>query len=143
MNHRSPLARVLAAGALGLGAMLGLTSCSGSPDATSQSAQTVSLGTAAFSERMAADDVVVLDVRTPAEFDSGHLATAINIDVEAPDFETRIAELDPTVPYAIYCRSGNRSAVAMNEMAQAGFTDLADLSGGITAWIQDGRPIAQ
>ncbi len=76
----------------------------------------------------------VIDVRAPEEFAAGHIEGAVNIDVNGPDFDQRISELDTSETYAVYCRSGNRSAVATQLMAQQGFTSVYDLSGGIIAW---------
>ncbi|PKQ14704.1 MAG: rhodanese-like domain-containing protein, partial [Actinobacteria bacterium HGW-Actinobacteria-8] len=78
--------------------------------------------------------VTVIDVRTPAEFADGHLPGAVNINVEDPTFPDAIAALDATADYAVYCRSGNRSRVAMDYMTQAGVTRTVGLEGGITAW---------
>jgi phage shock protein E len=75
------------------------------------------------------DGAVILDVRTPEEFASGHLAGSVNIDVSAGDFEQRIATLDPAAKYLIYCRSGNRSAQALARMQGLGFSSLVDLGG--------------
>lgn len=86
-------------------------------------------------------DVVVIDVRTPQEYAAGHVDGAVNIDVEAPDFSTRIGDLDPAGTYALYCRSGNRSAVAAGTMAEAGFTDIHNLKGGISDLQAAGAPI--
>lgn len=83
----------------------------------------------------------VIDVRTPAEFSSGHLEGAVNIDIAAPDFATRISELDPQQTYAVYCRSGNRSGVATTQMQADGFSSVYDLQGGIGAWQAAGYPI--
>lgn len=71
-------------------------------------------------------DAVVIDVRTPGEFDGGHLEGAVNIDVQSADFDARISELDPTVTYYVYCRSGNRSGQAIDRMSALGFTDLTN-----------------
>jgi rhodanese-related sulfurtransferase len=73
---------------------------------------------------------VIIDVRTPEEFSSGHVKGALNIPVESPDFAQRVAALDPGSTYAVYCRSGNRSAVAASEMATMGYVHLYDLEGG-------------
>lgn len=70
---------------------------------------------------------VIIDVRTPEEFASGHLDGALNIDVSSLDFDQKIIELDPKVRYLIYCRSGNRSAQALARMNGLGFTDMVDL----------------
>jgi rhodanese-related sulfurtransferase len=74
-------------------------------------------------------DLTVIDVRTPEEYASGHITNAINIPVEATDFEERVAGLDPAGSYLLYCRSGRRSAMAAEIMAEAGFSDLVDAGG--------------
>jgi rhodanese-related sulfurtransferase len=84
---------------------------------------------------------IVLDVRTPAEFATGHLPGAQNIDIEGPDFASGIAALDKTATYAVYCHSGNRSATAMQQMTAASFTHVYDLAGGIGAWQTMGGPM--
>ncbi len=76
-----------------------------------------------------AEGTTVIDVRTPEEFAEGHLEGAVNIDLSAPDFADRVGELDPAGAYVVYCRSGNRSAAAVEEMAELGFTDLTDVGG--------------
>ncbi len=85
------------------------------------------------------DSRTVIDVRTPSEYAAGHLAGAQNIDVEAADFGTRIAALDKNAPYLVYCRSGRRSAIAAEQMKQAGFTDVVD-AGGMTDLVAAGAP---
>ena len=115
-------------------AVLALVSCSSSTTATS-------LAPAEFADLAAQPGVVTLDVRTPAEFAAGHLPNAVNVDVESPDFTARIGELDPQASYAVYCRSGNRSQVAMEQMGAAGFTTMQDLDGGIVAWQAQGLPV--
>lgn len=71
----------------------------------------------------------VIDVRTPEEFASGHLDGAVNIDLSAADFDDRIAALDPSAAYVVYCRSGSRSAQAAARMADLGFDDVLDAGG--------------
>src|SRR5690606_39273519 len=56
------------------------------------------------------EDTVVVDVRTPSEYASGHLEGAVNVDFQSAEFDATIAELDPDVEYVVYCQSGNRSA---------------------------------
>ncbi|MDO5747452.1 MAG: rhodanese-like domain-containing protein [Actinomycetaceae bacterium] len=87
-----------------------------------------------FKQALAKDDVVILDVRTPGEYSSGHIPDSINIDALSPDFAQKIADLDPQKNYAIYCRSGNRSRSAQSQMASAGFEKTIGLEGGIGAW---------
>lgn len=73
------------------------------------------------------DDVVIIDVRPPAEYAEGHLEGAVNIDVSAPGFAEAIADLPTGGEYVVYCRSGNRSARAASIMQEHGFDDIADL----------------
>jgi phage shock protein E len=83
---------------------------------------------------------IVIDVRTPAEFAQGHVPDALLIDVSAANFAQQINQLDPNQAYVVYCRSGNRSAVAISQMLAAGFTELYDM-GPLTAWAQAGHPV--
>ena len=72
-------------------------------------------------------DTIVIDVRTPEEFDTGHLAGALNINWQGAEFMQAVDVLDKSANYAIYCRSGNRSAQAIDMMASMGFTNLTNL----------------
>jgi rhodanese-related sulfurtransferase len=85
-------------------------------------------------------DRTVIDVRSPAEYAEAHVAGALNIDVDGASFADQIAELDPEEPYLVYCRSGNRSAQAAEQMADAGFTDVAD-AGGLADLARADAPI--
>ena len=76
----------------------------------------------------------VLDVRTKGEFDAGHIPGAINIDVNDPAFEKRVAALPKDRPYLVNCRSGARSARACEKMLGYGFGELYNIEGGIIAW---------
>lgn len=115
-------------------ATLFLTSCS-----SDSSAQKVS--PKEFSEVIFDPSVVILDVRTPQEFAEGHLANAINIDFQSGNFEQEIASLDKSKTYAVYCRSSNRSGEAVKVMADAGFTSMYDMDGGIIDWQAAGGQI--
>ncbi len=88
-------------------------------------------------------DLVILDVRTPEEFAEGRLEGAIMIDFYEADFADQLAELDPNVPYLLYCRSGNRSGQAAAVMEQLGFTDVSDIDGGILSWSDAGLPLVK
>ena len=85
--------------------------------------------------------ITLVDVRTPEEFAAGHIDGAINIDFQAADFADQVGALDKTAAYAIYCHSGNRSGQAEALMAGMGFTDMTDLTGGITAWTEAGMAV--
>ena len=140
--------RVIAAGALAVAAVTGVSACSsGTPLGNSSMGSSSSQATGQhmtaeeFSTAVAKPGTIVLDVRTPAEYAGGHLPQAQNLDIEAADFATRVAALDKSATYAVYCRSGNRSGVAMERMAGVGFTHLYDLADGIGAWQSMGGPM--
>lgn len=86
---------------------------------------------------------IVLDVRTPEEFADGHVEGAVMIDFYEPDFAEQIAGLDRDGSYLLYCRSGNRSEQARALMADLGFSDVADVEGGIVAWTEAGLPLVK
>ncbi len=80
-------------------------------------------------------DFVRLDVRTPQEFEEGHIPGAINIDVQDVSFRHEIDKLDKTKSYFVNCRSGGRSAVACKIMSEYDFQgELYNLEGGMLAW---------
>jgi rhodanese-related sulfurtransferase len=115
-----------------------------SPDAETSDALGVRLVSATEGAEIQADppaDLVILDVRTPDEFAEGHIEGAILIDFYADDFGDQLTELDPGVPYLLYCRSGNRSSLTASMMQNLGFTDVADVDGGIGAWTSAGHPL--
>ncbi len=87
-----------------------------------------------------AADHLLIDVRTPEEFASGHIAGAINISVET--IADRLNEIPQGQTLVLYCRSGNRSAQAAQILAEAGYTDIHDL-GGINDWVSQGYPTVQ
>lgn len=114
VTRRTRAARLVAA--LGVAASLTLVAagCAPTPAASSIA---VDAGT------------VILDVRTPAEFASGHLDGAINIDVQSADFDAAVSELELDDSYVVYCRSGNRAATAIDRMSALGFTSLQNGGG--------------
>ena len=135
--------RRIAATVLAVAAITGMSACSSTTPASSPASSAAGQHMAAsdFSTAMRQPGTIVLDVRTPAEYASGHLAQAKNIDIEASDFANRIAVLDKNATYAVYCRSGNRSGTALEQMTAAGFTHVYDLAGGIDAWQSMGGPM--
>jgi rhodanese-related sulfurtransferase len=94
-----------------------------------------------FSKKTAESGVVILDVRTPGEFMTGHIQDAQNIDFESGSFESQIESLDKNGTYAVYCRSGNRSGQAVKVMQDAGFKNIYNLDGGVIDWANSGLPL--
>lgn len=83
---------------------------------------------------MDTQDVVVLDVRELAEYNSGHIPGAVLLPVETIAKDTA-AEVIPgtNMTVLVYCRSGNRSQKAAEALAQLGYTDVYEF-GGIITW---------
>ena len=98
---------------------LGLSACGSSDTGSSSDTSIVSL------ELVPAGNVI--DVRTAAEFAEGHVQGARNLDIQNGDFEAALADLDKSLSYNVYCRSGNRSATAVAMMRNAGFINVVDL----------------
>ncbi len=84
---------------------------------------------------------VILDVRTPGEFNSGHIKGAINIDVNQNDAYSKIDKLDKNATYIVYCRTQNRSQVVGNYMISKEFKKVFKMQDGITGWLANGFPI--
>lgn len=144
------LPRLVAGALLATAALTGCSDASGDSAsapaiASSPGGQSISNGTqvsvAVFRSHVDADGTVVLDVRTPAEFETGHLPGARNLDSADPHLTERLGDLDRSAPYAVYCQSGNRSARVVQTMVGLGFTDVVDLAGGIGAWSAAGGPV--
>ncbi|AFK04267.1 Rhodanese-like protein [Emticicia oligotrophica DSM 17448] len=76
-------------------------------------------------------DAIILDVRTPAEFSQGAIKGAVNMDIMEADFGTKVAKLDKSKTYLVYCRSGNRSGSACSSMRTEGFDKVYNLAGGL------------
>ena len=70
---------------------------------------------------------IIIDVRATDEFAAGHLDGAVNYNVEDGTLEQALPSLDPNANYVVYCRSGRRSAIAVDLMKENGFTQIADL----------------
>ena len=88
-------------------------------------------------------NVIVLDVRTPAEFRTGHLKNAVNVDYTAPDFEQQLARLDKAKPYLLHCAVGGRSTKALPVLQKLGFRDIRHLDGGLRAWQDAKLPVVK
>jgi rhodanese-related sulfurtransferase len=99
------------------------------------SAENINLNPEEFAEGVKThNDAIILDVRTPEEFGSGHLPGAVNINIQGEDFHEQVENLDPEKPYYVYCRSGARSSAACRFMQSKGFNEVYNLLGGILAW---------
>ncbi len=81
---------------------------------------------------------VVLDIRTPQEYNAGHIENAININFYDPAFKQKLNKLDKDRIYVVYCRTGHRSDLAMPVFRGLGFREVYEINGGIVAWVKAG-----
>lgn len=87
------------------------------------------------------DQLFVLDVRTQQEYAEGHVPGAVNVPHD--QLASRLAEVPKDKDIVLYCRSGRRAALAADVLAANGYTKLSHLEGDMTAWTQQGRPVAK
>jgi rhodanese-related sulfurtransferase len=83
----------------------------------------------------------LIDVRTPDEYEAGHLHNAQNVNISSEDFKQRIRSFDQKKPILVYCHSGHRSLIAANILKAEGFENIINLDGGILAWARSGFAI--
>jgi rhodanese-related sulfurtransferase len=86
-------------------------------------------------------DAQLVDVRTPEEFDNGHLSNALNMNINSKDLENRAPYLDKEKPLFVYCYSGGRSARACEYFKKMGFKIVYDMKGGYSAWTDANLPV--
>jgi rhodanese-related sulfurtransferase len=104
-------------------------------NASCQVADTNAISNEQFRQISKEKDVAILDVRTTEEFKDGHIEIAIHTDVlQAEAFRKYISTLPKNKTYLVYCRSGKRSANALNIMKETGFTNVKHLQDGIAGW---------
>ena len=107
----------------------------GDQTSTTNQTQIEDLNIDAFLKGVKTDpNAVLLDVRTDEEVSEGVIPGAQVIDYYGDDFNSRLAELDRSKAYYLYCRSGNRSRKAAEIMKQMGFSNLYNLDGGYESY---------
>ena len=124
-----------------LALLLVVAACSSSSDTA-----TIDLVSPAEAAQVIEDDpagLVVLDIRTPEEFNDVRLAGAVNVDYYDADFADQLDAFDKNDPYVMYCRSGNRSSDAVKTMKELGFVEVYEIDGGIVNWYDSGFPVEQ
>ncbi len=118
-------------------AVLGLaTAC------TACAAEFQSLSVDEFETMLKSDSVMLVDVRTPAEFAESHIDGAVNIDVNNAAFVKNAESLDKSKQLAVYCRSGKRSKRAANVLSDMGFK-VIELNTGILGWKASGKAVVK
>jgi rhodanese-related sulfurtransferase len=84
---------------------------------------------------------VIIDIRTPEEFESGHIQDAANMNYHSDAFVDDLNKLDKDKTYLVYCRTGRRSSDAVSIMARQGFKDIYRIDGDIVKWKAEGLPV--
>lgn len=103
-----------------------LAACSGNSSTTSHA----DIDAATFDAWRKSPNVLVLDVRTPAEYAAGHIDGAVNVDYYSPDFEQQLNNLPKKDTVLVYCASGRRSSNSVEALKKAGFSYIGNLTGG-------------
>lgn len=86
-------------------------------------------------------DFVILDVRTPEEFETEHIEGAINIDYYSENYRDDLDTLDKEKTYLIYCRTDRRTGESLSIMRELGFVEVYNMDGGINSWKAEGFPL--
>ena len=115
--------------------LLGFTSC-----LKNQADGVQVLDVATYEKKMAEPEVQLVDVRTPEEFNEGHIENAVNINFMSDDFDANVANLDKEKTVMVYCKAGGRSAKAAARLKELGFKAITDLEGGISNWTSENKP---
>ena len=85
--------------------------------------------------------IVVIDIRTPEEFEQGHLNGAVNINMRSEDFEKKLGKLDRDTTYLMHCQSGGRSTASIPVWEKLGFKKVLHLDKGKKGWVDEGLPL--
>lgn len=105
-------------------------------------AQTATISATEFEKGINLSDVQILDVRTAEEYNSGHLANALQANWNnEKEFQERVKALDKTKPIYIYCLGGGRSNEAMQCLKKNGYGTIYNMKGGINAWKQENKKV--
>lgn len=109
---------------------------------TSTAQPETALEASVFEKAISSSTIQLLDVRTAAEFRSGHIKNALQADWNnKKEFEERTRYLDKNKPLYVYCLSGSRSAAAGEWFRKQGFENVYELKGGIAGWKVQDKPI--
>lgn len=116
----------------------GLVSCKQpAPDITTITNLNAIQGFELIDENKNNPDFIIIDVRTPEEFNSGYIENSVNIDYNAANFKDEVDKLDKNKTYALYCGSGRRAAASSEIMDELGFQHIYNF-GGVKQWTEAG-----
>jgi len=94
-------------------------------------------------KKLMGEQVIVLDVREPGEFEQGHLPGAVNVPRGVLEFKVGEHPVlkDPNAQFLVYCRTGGRAALACVALERMGFSNLQSLADGFEGWTSKGQPV--
>jgi len=100
------------------------------------------VGVDEFEQIIQNENVQLLDVRTPEEYEYGHIKGFTMINLRSDDFLDKVNEmLVKDLPVAVYCRGGGRSLIAADTLLQQGFKTIYNLEKGFRSWEEAGKPV--
>jgi rhodanese-related sulfurtransferase len=92
------------------------------------------------------ESAVIIDVRTPVEYEMSHITGSVNVNVQDESFENMVIALDPTKTYIVHCTKNpadGRSSRALKTLKSLGFKHLYSLEGGYVAWKDAELPLTE
>jgi rhodanese-related sulfurtransferase len=89
------------------------------------------------------ENVFVLDVREPAEYQAGHIEGAVNIPIRTLAKNLDKLPADKATSIAVVCKSGIRAAYATMTLKMLGYNDVKDVVGGMMGWEKEGLPVTK
>ena len=96
-----------------------------------------------FKAAIKSGEVQLVDIRTPNEYNMGHINGAIMVDFYSSDFKANLNKLDKNVPIYIYCRSGSRTSKTIGLLQSLGFKEIVNLHSGLIDWQRSGYSLSQ
>jgi rhodanese-related sulfurtransferase len=115
--------------------LTGVFSCQNQANTSNTKTINTSITVEEFEKKLSDGNAQLIDVRTPEEYNQGHLKGALNYNINSSEFENQLSKLDKNKPVLVYCLSGGRSGSAAEIMADKGFTEVYNMQGGIMKWI--------
>jgi phage shock protein E len=85
--------------------------------------------------------VTVIDTRTPAEYQGGHLPGAVNLSTQDASFWDEVGTLPSDGVYILYCRTGSATRRILEQMLAMGFGNVCHIESGFNGWVRDGFPV--